>query len=176
MSHRERLRRLNDRLSKLIKREAKGAYEGSQKALHLKEIQEFLEPYLEAAEPYYKRLVDQGKQVYSFSMKTIVYPVRDNVVLVFNKGALYYSVVVGKIIDTESYKYMQSRFTDARVMFHSQYMRLDFDNDGVVSLEDCKSTANDVISAMRNYEYRERGLDLYERAKQRMKALIAPSE
>ena len=81
----------------------------------MKEVQKFLEPYLEAAEPYYKSFVDQGKQVYSFSMRTLVYPVRDGVVLVFNTGARYYSVVVGKVQDTETFKYVQGKFGEARV-------------------------------------------------------------
>lgn len=83
--------------------------------LHVREIQQFLQPYLEASEPYYKSLVDQGRQVYNFSMKTVVLPVRENVVLVFNTGARYYSVVVGKVQDTETFKYVQGKFGEARV-------------------------------------------------------------
>ena len=114
--------------------------------------------------------------MYSFSMRTLVYPVRDGVVLVFNTGAKYYSVVVSKVEETDTYKYIQSKYSDARVSLHSQYLKLDFDNDGVVSLEDCKSTATEVAQTVRDYEYREKGMELYERAKQRVKALLAPSE
>ncbi len=105
-------------------------------------------------------------------MNRVVVPLKDNAVLVLNKGAEYYSIVISGIQDSALYEYVSDRYEDARVSLHKQFLRLDFDKDGVVSLQDCKKAAGEILEAIRDYHYRERGLDLYERARLRARALM----
>lgn len=125
------------------------------------------------AEPYYRRLAQSSSKFYNLTLTTVVVPVRDGAVLVWQSGHSYYSLVISKVNDSEMAGAITSRFSQAKSQLHGQYLRLDFDEDGKVSIEDFKNTARAAYAALREVDYKAKGQDIYQRAMSRARAMIA---
>ena len=96
-----------------------------------------------------------------FLYKVIVLPMYGNFVVVKDTSTQCVSVIVQHTAEQRDRLkgFVEERLPLAKVYFSDYWMRLDFDNDGSVSVEDVKATVRALSEAVRGYGYTQRYLE-----------------
>jgi len=106
-------------------------------------------------------LKEKGVQVYryvhenSHVLGDVIEQVRSNFYVVFDAPSNLYSFMVQVLKDHQPkvLEYMTEQYENVQVLIKDNWMKLDFNNDGKVSLESLKKGVHDLYEFMLNYDY-----------------------
>lgn len=127
-------------------------------------------------EEKYDVVKDKSISIYKFVNEKVYDPFRDNLYVIYDKTNDYYSFMVKVLKEHQPnvLVYIKDSYNNVHVVISNNWMKLDFDNDGKVSLEDLKKGAADLYEFLVNYDYIEKATEikntLYDEAIKYMKA------
>jgi len=122
-----------------------------------------------------KNVSEKGVKLYHFINDKVYSPVKEYVIVLYDQTTKYISMFVRVLQDNQKniLDYVLNRYENVKVFARNNWLRLDFNNDGKVSIEDLKKGAHELFEFMKNYEYIQKAIDiksaLYEEAIKLMK-------
>ena len=117
-------------------------------------------------------------ETYSEYMNSeLIVPLKDNIYFVYSMTSNNISIVFKKVADTKFVKYFLSQFNQCKLVVHDTWMRLDFDEDGQVTLQDIKENLKQAYAFVQSLEWiqncQEFKSNCYKRALEYMRNDIA---
>ena len=122
-----------------------------------------------------KNVSEKGVKLYHFINDKVYSPVKEYVIVLYDQTTKYISMFVRVLKDNQKniLDYVLNRYENVKVFARNNWLRLDFNNDGKVSIEDLKKGAHELFEFMKNYEYIQKAIDIksaiYEEAIKLMK-------
>jgi len=120
-------------------------------------------------------LSEQGQKLYHFVNDKVYSPLKEYVIVLYDQSTKYISMFVRVLKQNQKnvLDYILARYENVKVFAKDSWLRLDFNNDGKVSIEDLKKGAFELFEFMKNYEYIQKAIDIkstiYEEAIKLMK-------
>lgn len=155
-----------------------------QKGLHL--LQQ-TKPYaLTDQYIHYDKRVEEVKngsvKLYHFLNDKLYNPLKNNLYVIYDQGSNYISFMV-KILKEHQHKvadYILKNYNNVTVLLQDNWMRLDLNKDGHVSIEDLRRAVQELYEFMVNYDYFEKATEikstLYHQAIKFMKKEVRSEE
>lgn len=100
----------------------------------------------------------------------VIIPVRERLLVIWDRSTQLISFVTEHFVQNKEQllTYVNKHYANAKLVIHQQWVRLDYNGDGQVSVEDVKSSAVGLYKFLQEFEYRQRALEiksnLYEQA------------
>ena len=122
-----------------------------------------------------KNASEKGVKLYHFVNDKVVSPLKEYVIVLYDQSQKYISMFVRVLKDNQKnvLDYILNRYDNVKVFARDSWLRLDFNNDGKVSIEDLKKGAHELFDFMKNFEYIQKAIDIksaiYEEAIKLMK-------
>lgn len=87
---------------------------------------------------------------------------RNNLYVIYDKSSNYYTFMVQVLKEHQPnvLVYIREYYDNVQVYMKDNWMKLDFNNDGKVSLEDLKKGVADLYDFMINYDYIEKASEI----------------
>ena len=106
------------------------------------------------------KVVKYGEKYSGYMNTQLVVPLKDNVFFVYSMTSNNISIVCKKLSDAKFLKHIASQYQRGKVTVHDSWMKLDLDNDGVVTLKDIKQNLKVAYEFVKNYEYIQKWQEL----------------
>jgi hypothetical protein len=129
-----------------------------------------------------KLVSEKGVKLYHFINDKVYSPLKEYVIVLYGSTQQYLSMFVRVIKENQRnlLDYILKRYENVKVFARDSWLRLDFNNDGKVSLDDLKKGAHELFEFMKNYEYIQKAIDIksaiYEEAIKLMKKDLKKDE
>jgi hypothetical protein len=121
-------------------------------------------------------LKTQGIEIAHFMNDKVFYFLRERMVFYYDEATKVISFLfeVFQEHQEQVQKYVNTNYENVKVELQKNWMRLDFDKDGIVSVEDFKTALFQLYEFLLNFNYLEHAQaiknDIYERAAALMKS------
>jgi hypothetical protein len=95
---------------------------------------------------------DKGVNIYKYVNENVIDPLMNNIYLIQTTN--YYSFMMNILKEHQPrvITYIQEQYENVKVMMQDNWMKLDFNNDGKISVEDLKKGAHDLYEFITNYD------------------------
>jgi len=95
---------------------------------------------------------DKGVTIYKYVNDNVLDPIKNNIYLI--QTTSYYSFMMNILKEHQPrvLTYIQEQYENVKVIMQDNWMKLDFNNDGKISLDDLKKGAYDLYEFMANYD------------------------
>ena len=100
--------------------------------------------------------------MYHYLNENVVNPLKANLYVIYDQGSNYISIMV-KILkenQTKLAEYVQEHYDNVTVALLDNWMRLDFNQDGHVSMEDLKIAVHELYEFLMNYDYFQKATEI----------------
>jgi hypothetical protein len=126
--------------------------------------------------------VKEGKvQLYRFISDKVVTPLSSNLYVIYDKATHTLSFLMEVLLEHQQKvrEYLARNYENVTVLIRDNWLRLDFNKDGQVSIEDIKKSAHELLEFLKRFDYlsavTEIKSSLYEEAIRYMKKEVEPS-
>lgn len=94
-------------------------------------------------------------KLYHFVNDKVYSPLKEYAIVLYDQSQKYISMFIRVLKDNQKnvLDYILKRYENVKVFAKDSWLRLDFNNDGKVSIEDLKKGAHELFEFMKNYEY-----------------------
>lgn len=96
-----------------------------------------------------------GVQLYKFINEQVYTPLSSNLYVIYDKSTNMLSFLMEVLLEHQHKlrEYLAKNYENVTVLIRDNWMRLDFNRDGHVSLEDIKQGASELLEFLRNFDY-----------------------
>jgi len=103
----------------------------------------------------YETVKDGSVKVYRYLNDKVYNPLLENLYVIYDQSSDYYSFMLKVIKEHQSkvIEYIKQHYDNVHVAIQDNWMKLDFNNDGKVSLDDLKQGVQDLYEFLVNYDY-----------------------
>lgn len=104
-------------------------------------------------------------KLYRFLNDKVYCPLKNNLIVIYDQSTNYISFMI-KVLKEHQEKvleYVKTHYENVHVMVKDSWMRLDFNKDGHVSMEDLRKGVQDLYEFMINYEYLHKAIEIKNR-------------
>lgn len=122
-----------------------------------------------------KLVSEQGVKLYHFMNDKVYSPIKEYAIVLYGSTQQYISMFVRVLKENQRnlLDYVLQRYENVKVFARDSWLRLDFNEDGKVSIDDLKKGAQELFEFMKNYEYIQKAIEIksaiYEEAIKLMK-------
>ena len=98
---------------------------------------------------------DNSVQLYKFFNDRVYTPVKSNLYVIYDRSTQVLSFLMEVVHEHQQKmrEYLAKHYENVHVLFRDNWMRLDFNKDGQVSIEDIKTGAQELFEFLRNFDY-----------------------
>lgn len=109
-----------------------------------------------------KSVSEKGVKLYHFISDKVYSPLKEYVIVLYDQSTKYISLFVRVLKDNQKnvLDYILERYENVKVFAKDSWLRLDFNNDGKVSIDDLKKGAHELFEFMKNYEYIQKAIEI----------------
>lgn len=102
-------------------------------------------------------LASQTLELASILNDKVYFPMREKIIFVYDEASQYISFMLDivQVQQKDLAKYVNEHYDNVKVVLSDTWMRLDFDKDGIVSMEDFKKGLLRLYEFLRNFHYIE---------------------
>ena len=100
--------------------------------------------------------VKEGKvHLYKFINENVVTPLSSNLYVIYDKSTDMLSFLMEVILEHQQKlkEYLAKNYENVTVLIRDNWMRLDFNKDGHVSIDDIKKGAHELFEFLKNFDY-----------------------
>jgi len=100
--------------------------------------------------------VQEGKvQLYKFFNDRVYTPLKSNLYVIYDCSTQILTFLMQVVIEKQQVlrEYLSKNYENVQVLIRDNWMRLDFNKDGHVSIEDIKQSAQDLFEFLKNFDY-----------------------
>jgi hypothetical protein len=122
-----------------------------------------------------------GVQLYKFIADNVYTPLSSNLYVIYDKSTHVLSFLMEVLLEHQQKlrEYLAKNYENVTVLIRDNWMRLDFNKDGHVSIDDIKQGAGELLEFLRNFDYLTKATEikssLYQEAIKYMKKDIGSS-
>lgn len=100
-------------------------------------------------------LAQQTVEFASLLNDKVYFPMREKIIFVYDEASQYISFMLDIVQAQQAdlAKYVNAHYDNVKVILTDGWMRLDFDKDGIVSMEDFKKGLFQLYEFLRNFHY-----------------------
>ena len=101
-----------------------------------------------------KQVKDGSVQLYKFLSANVYSPLESNLYVIYDKSAHMLSFLMEVLLENQQRikDYLGKHYDSVTVLIRDNWMRLDFNRDGQVTLEDIKAGAQELLEFLRKFE------------------------
>ena len=94
-------------------------------------------------------------QLYKFLSDKVVTPLTSNLYVIYDKSSHVLSFLMEVLLEHQQKvrDYLARHYENVTVLIRDNWMRLDFNKDGHVSIEDIKKGAQELLEFLKNFDY-----------------------
>lgn len=102
-----------------------------------------------------QKVADKKVQLYKFISDKVVTPLTSNLYVIYDKSQHVLSFLMEVILEHQQKvkEYLARNYENVTVIIRDNWLRLDFNKDGHVSIEDIKKGAQELLEFLRNFDY-----------------------
>ena len=107
--------------------------------------------------------VKDGKvQLFRFLNDNVYEPLSSNLYVIYDKSSHMVSFLMQVLLDNKDRlkDYIARNYENATVLLNENWMRLDFNKDGSVSIDDIKRSAQEFFEFLKNYDYMQKATEI----------------
>lgn len=125
---------------------------------------------------------DGGVQLYKFISDKLYTPLSSNLYVIYDRSTHVLSFLMEVLLEHQHKlrEYIAKHYENVTVLIRDNWMRLDFNKDGHVSIEDIKQGAQDLLEFLKSFDYLTKATEikssLYQEAIKYMKRDLNGSE
>ncbi len=100
-------------------------------------------------------LKTQSFKMYKFMNDRVYFPLRENLIMIYDSTQDYVSFLIriAKEHQSQVYTYIKEHYDNVRIVVKENWMKLDFDKDGLVSVDDLREGMLELYQFMKSFEY-----------------------
>jgi len=101
------------------------------------------------------QVADGKVQLYRFLSDKVVTPLSSNLYVIYDKSSHVLSFLMEVLLEHQQKvrDYLARNYENVTVLIRDNWMRLDFNKDGHVSIEDIKKGAQELLEFLKNFDY-----------------------
>lgn len=101
-------------------------------------------------------------QLYKFLNDRVYSPLQSNLYVIYDQSSHMLSFLMEVLIENQQKikEYLAKHYENVTVLIRDNWMRLDFNKDGHVSLEDIKQGAQELLEFLRNFDYLNKATEI----------------
>jgi len=109
-------------------------------------------------------------KTYAFVNDKVYGPLKENFLILYDQSTHYIAVLINIIKEHQQkvIQHISKYYENITVAIQDNWLRLDFNNDGHVSMEDIRTSVKELYAFLRDYHYLEKAVEiksaLYEQA------------
>ena len=109
-----------------------------------------------------KQVKDGSVQLYRFLNDKVYTPLESNLYVIYDKSSHMLSFLMEVLIENQQKikEYLVKHYENVTVLIRDNWMRLDFNKDGHVSIEDIKAGAHELLEFLRNFDYLSKATEI----------------
>ena len=98
---------------------------------------------------------DNKVHLYKFFNDKVYTPVKSNLYVIYDRSTQVLSFLMKVVLEQQQKlrEYLAKHYENVNVLINDNWMRLDFNKDGQVSIEDIKIGAQELFDFLRNFDY-----------------------
>ncbi len=98
---------------------------------------------------------DNKVHLYKFFNDKVYTPVKSNLYVIYDRSTQVLSFLMKVVLEQQQKlrEYLAKHYENVNVLINDNWMRLDFNKDGQVSIEDIKIGAQELFEFLRNFDY-----------------------
>ena len=101
-------------------------------------------------------------QLYKFLNDNVYTPLSSNLYVIYDKSTQVISFLMEVLIEHQEKlrEYLARNYENLQVVIRDNWMRLDFNKDGQVSIEDIKQGAQELFDFLKNFDYLQKATEI----------------
>ena len=109
-----------------------------------------------------EKVRDNSVELYKFFNDRVYTPVKSNLYVIYDRSTQVLSFLM-QVVNEHQQKmrdYLAKHYENVHVLFRDNWMRLDFNTDGQVSIEDIKTGAQELFEFLKSFDYLQAATDI----------------
>ena len=134
----------------------------SQLAVDLLQQTELYQGIQERFKTLDEKVRDNKVQLYKFFNDRVYTPVKSNLYVIYDRSTQVLSFLM-EVVHEHQQKlrdYLSKHYENVHVLFRDNWMRLDFNKDGQVSIDDIKTGAQELFEFLKSFDYLQAATDI----------------
>ena len=109
-----------------------------------------------------KQVKEGSVQLYKFLNDRVYTPVESNLYVIYDKSSHMLSFLMEVLLENQQKikEYLSKHYENVTVLLRDNWMRLDFNKDGHVSIDDIKQGAQELLEFLRNFDYLQKATEI----------------
>lgn len=93
--------------------------------------------------------------LYKFFNDRVYTPLKSNLYVIYDQSTQIMSFLMEVVLEKQHalHEYLSKHYENVQVLIRDNWMRLDFNRDGHVSVEDVKKSAQELFDFLKNFDY-----------------------
>ena len=102
-------------------------------------------------------LANQTIELAAILNDRVYFPMREKIIFIYDEASQYLSFMLDIVQGQreELVKYINTHYDNVKIILNDGWMRLDFDKDGIVSMDDFKRGLFQLYEFLKNFHYYE---------------------
>ena len=98
---------------------------------------------------------DNSVQLYKFFNDKVYTPVKSNLYVIYDRSTQVLSFLMEVVLEHQQKlrEYLAKHYENVHVLIRDNWMRLDFNKDGQVSIDDIKKGAQELFEFLKSFDY-----------------------
>jgi hypothetical protein len=105
---------------------------------------------------------DNKVQLFQFINDRVYTPIKSNLYVIYDRSTQVLSFLMQVVLEHQQKlrEYLVKHYENVQVLIRDNWMRLDFNKDGHVSIDDIKLGASELYEFLKNFDYLQAATDI----------------